>query len=115
MLYFTMQTVNLGSVLTKKQSRIFFLPLWSIRPHKPYQNLRPRDSQETHLGKPGEGEKCLRNNPQIILLMLMLLEVRDGINLSLDFQRDSVLFAFSKQKVVHENRPHDPEMLAVKP
>ena len=45
MLYFTMQTVNLGSVLTKKQSRIFFLPLWSIRPHKPYQNLRPRDSE----------------------------------------------------------------------
>ena len=40
----TMQTDNLRSVLTKKQSRIFFLPLWSIRPHKPYQNLRPRDS-----------------------------------------------------------------------
>ena len=45
MSYFTMQTDNLRSVLTKKQSRIFFLPLWSIRPHKPYQNLRPRDSQ----------------------------------------------------------------------
>ena len=30
--------------------------------------------QETHLGKPREGEKCLRTIPEIILLMLMLLE-----------------------------------------
>ena len=51
MSYFTMQTDNLRSVLTKKQSRIFFLPLWSIRPHKPYQNLRPRDSRNPLTGE----------------------------------------------------------------